>query len=364
MDIRSTIEKILNLKECGPAGHILLSPFTLASYAYGAAMSLRASLYKSGILPRHDIGVPVISVGNITVGGTGKTPTVCMLARRLSAQDLRVTVLTRGYRGRGTHRPLIVSDGVTLRANAQEAGDEAIMLAGNLKGIPVIAGHDRVAAGILAHARFDPHIVILDDGFQHLRLQRTVDIVLVNATNPFGNGFVLPRGTLRERLSALGRAHIVVLTKTDVASSTVADLRALISACNPKAPVFTSCFRIESLRNARTGETLQVKALAGARVAGFCSIGDPASFISMLSRLPVHICECAVFPDHHRYSAADYRRIERLFLQADAVITTEKDIAKIDLGMIQNGKMIVLAIEQTIDEEDRFFTIIRDRLGL
>lgn len=363
MNIRSSIEKILNLKDCGIAGHILLAPLTLASHAYGAAMSLRASMYRNGIFRIHNIGVPVVSVGNITIGGTGKTPTVCMLARRLSAQGLRVTVLTRGYRGSCTHNPLIVSDGSSLQARTQEAGDEAVMLAGKLEGIPVIAGRDCVAAGILARTRFDPHIVVLDDGFQHLRLHRAVDIVLVNAANPFGNGFTLPRGTLRENLSALERAHIVLLTKTDTASSTIADLRTTISARNPRAPIFTSSFRIVSLKNAHTGERVQVKALAGAHVTGLCSIGDPTSFIAMLSRLPMQINECAVFPDHHQYSTTDYRRIKRLLLQADAIITTEKDIAKIDLGMLQNGMILVLEIEQTINEEDLFLTSICNYLN-
>jgi len=360
MDMRAAIEKLLNLRDCGSWLQLLLLPLTLCSLLYGLAMSCRALLYRTGVLKSHRIGCRVVTVGNITVGGTGKTPTVCCLAQYFKQGGFRVAVLNRGYRGKQADRIQIVSDGTSVLASAEAAGDEAFMLARKLPGIPVLAARDRVAAGALAVERFSSQIAILDDGFQHLRVQRDADIVLINAANPFGNGFLLPRGILREKLSALQRAHIILLTKTDVSAGAVGTLRETIRRYNPDAPVFTSSYQIRCLRNARSGDHIPIAAFAGKRVGAVCSIGDPGGFIAMVEKLQTMLVERIILPDHHAYGPEDYRRIAELFRHADSIITTEKDIAKIDLNMVQPDKLIVMEIEQVVDDQERFFKTVRD----
>lgn len=364
MDMRAAIEKLLNLRNGGTGLQLLLFPLTLCSFLYGFAMSCRTLLYRTGVLKSRRIGCRVVTVGNITVGGTGKTPTVCCLAQYFSQNGFRVVVLSRGYRGNAAGEPQIVSDGTTVLASAGAAGDEAFMLARRLPGIPVITARDRVAAGTLAVERFGAQIAILDDGFQHFRLQRDADIVLVNAANPFGNGFLLPRGVLREKPAALRRAHIIVLTKTDAPDGSVKTLRDTVRRYNPQAPVFTSSYKVRCLRNACSGDNIPVAALAGKRVAPVCSIGDPGGFIAMVEKLQAVPVERIILPDHHTYGPEDYRRITGLARQVDSIITTEKDIAKINLNMVQTDKLIVMEIEQVVDDQARFFKTVRDCAGL
>ncbi|MCX8044116.1 MAG: tetraacyldisaccharide 4'-kinase [Desulfobacterota bacterium] len=364
INIRATIERVLHLNPCNPAMRFLLMPLTLCSVFYRFAIIARAHLYRRGMLPVQKLPCPVISVGNITVGGTGKTPTVCSLARWFHDQGIRIAVVTRGYRGKTTRRPIIASDGVRVGATVDEVGDEAVMLSTLLPGIPVIACRNRFAAGMLGVNRFGVDLIILDDGFQHLKLHRDVDIVLLHAIHPFGNGYLLPRGTLREPPSALDRATIILLTKKDGAQAELTRLKNTVASNNPNAPMFTSSFQITGLRNAHTGETIPLASCAHTPVAGFCSIGDPASFAGMLSRLSAHVVACIAFPDHHRYRPDDYRRINELFTRASLVITTQKDIAKLDLTMLQTGKLAVLDIELVIDDAEHFYTLVGTRTGL
>lgn len=365
MTMRAAIESMLRARAISPAVRLLLAPLTVCSYAYGAAMTCRTALYRSGFFKAHRLGCAVVSVGNITVGGTGKTPTVCMLARWFSGRGIRTAVVTRGYRGTRTNAaPLVVSDGSDLCATAQEAGDEAVMLGRILPGVPVIACRNRVAAGRLACERFGAGLVMLDDGFQHLRLHRDVDIVLVNAADPIGNGFVLPRGTLREPLLALRRADIVLITNAALHPSGTSAVRSLLSSCTIAAPLFTASYRVAGLWDARTGGVIEPEALSGRKVAALCGIGDPEGFLRTLEGLGAQVVERAVYPDHHRYCSDDYRRIQSLCTRADAVVTTEKDIAKLDTTVLQTGTLTVLAVEQVVDEQDRFFQTVCDRAGL
>ena len=193
----------------------MLFPLTMCSYLFKAIVLLRSFLYRKGIFKSHRLPCKVISIGNITVGGTGKTPVTCLIARYLKDAGCRVTVLSRGYRAQGGTEPLIVSDDKHVIAGPEIAGDEAVMLAHKLPGVPVLAGKNRFLLGQRAVHDFSAQAVLLDDGFQHYPLQRDLDIVLINARNPFGNGFLLPRGTLREPLSALSRAPLIVLTKVE-----------------------------------------------------------------------------------------------------------------------------------------------------
>ena len=185
------------------------------SHAYSAGMRFWRWTYLSGLRKRKRLARPVISIGNLTVGGTGKTPFTICLARSLQQKGYRPAIISRGYKRRGDRRAMIVSDGSGIHSNAYWAGDEPVLMAGALPGVPVVVGSDRFEAGKLAITRFNPDMLLLDDAFQHLRLYRDLDILLMDAAQPLGNGFVFPRGTLREPADAAGRADVVVMTRAD-----------------------------------------------------------------------------------------------------------------------------------------------------
>jgi tetraacyldisaccharide 4'-kinase len=363
MSVRAAVEKLIHLTNPGLGICALLLPLTLCSFIYSAVMRMRAWLYKACVFDSFAIASRVITVGNITVGGTGKTPTVCLLARGLQEKGFKVVVVNRGYRGAKTKEPKIVSDSVQVFATFADAGDEAVMLARKLTGIPVISCRDRVAAGNLACERFGADIVLLDDGFQHLRLRRDLDIVLVNSADPFGNGRLLPRGILREPPAALVRAGIIVLTKA-AAQADSASLMEQIKKLNPAAPIFSSAYTVSCFRNINNGKIVPVEHMAGAHVAALCSIGDPASFFSMLARAGMDVSDRLSYPDHYCYGSGDYAVIRDISARVDAVVTTEKDIAKLDAGMLQLDNLIVMEIEQVIEPGRQFIDVVIKLSGL
>jgi tetraacyldisaccharide 4'-kinase len=363
MDIRAAIEKLIHVKTPGMVMCLLLLPLALFSYVYGTAMLVRSWLYRAGVFKSFSIPCRVITVGNITVGGTGKTPTVSLLARSLFERGFKVAVVTRGYLGTKTKSPLIVSDGAQVLASCTEAGDEAVMLAAKLSGIPIIACRNRVAAGKHACVMFGADIVLLDDGFQHLQLRRDLDVVLVNAADPFGNGSLLPRGILREPFSALKRAGIIVLTKAD-SPVRVAEITAYIQGLNPDAGFFTASYMVACFRTFTAGLIVTADELSGKKAAVLCSIGDPESFINMISQSGIHVADTLVYPDHHAYCAGDFTAIRKVAARVDAIITTEKDIAKLDAGMLQLDNLIIMEIEQVIEPAERFIDDVIVYAGL
>ncbi len=191
----------------------LLFPLFLFSLLYGLVVSLRILLYQKGIFQSRSLPCKVISVGNITLGGTGKTPFVCWLAERIQGEGYRVAVLSRGYKGNFSGSFSLVSDGERTLCDVRQGGDEPYLMAQKLKGIPVIVGPQRWISGRYAVERFRTEVVILDDGFQHLPLKRDLDLLLIDSSLPFGNGHLFPRGILREPLSGLSRADALILTK-------------------------------------------------------------------------------------------------------------------------------------------------------
>jgi tetraacyldisaccharide 4'-kinase len=206
MDLRASTEKLLNTQNPGVLLSLCLLPLTLASFIFYFIVLIRSTLYKIGIFKSYKAECKVTTIGNLTVGGTGKTPTVCLLAKHFKESGFRTAVVCRGYRGKNTDIPMVVSDKEKVLMDSESAGDEACMLARKLPGIPVLAGKNRISASKMACDLFNCEIIILDDGFQHLSLKRDTDVVLINSRNPFGNGFLLPRGILREPLNAIKRA--------------------------------------------------------------------------------------------------------------------------------------------------------------
>lgn len=303
--------------------HPLARPWLrLAAAAYAAVLRARDRRYRGPGTVRR-AALPVISVGNLTVGGTGKTPIVAWLARRLGERGARVAVVSRGYGGRAGRGPLVVSHGAGPACGADLCGDEPWLLARALPGVPVVVGADRHAAAGAA-ARLGAGSVLLDDGFQHRRLARDLDVVLLNGADPFGNGRLLPAGPLREPLEALGRAGVLLLTRT-AADERRPALRETLGRHNPHAPILAADHHITAWVDWRGAE-----AAPPARAVAFCGIGDPLRFRRDLSASGVEIVAFQADRDHHRYSAAALARLALLAERHDCVLlTTEKDLARI-----------------------------------
>lgn len=291
------------------------------SFPYAQILRLRAFFYRSGLLPSRSLSRPVISVGNITVGGAGKTPTVAMLARLLMERGKRVAVLSRGYGGSVSPAVAIVADGSSIFLSPQEAGDEPYLLARSVPGLMVVVGADRYRAGILAEERLNPDIFILDDGFQHQRLKRDVNILLLDCKSPFGNGRALPAGPLREPESALGRADLVIYTRCDGAS---------VPAPIPSIPSCTASHVLTGAAPLTGGDATPFPALGG-KGAAFAGIADPAAFFSALEEDGAELAALLPLPDHARYAENAISDILRLKEEsgADYLITTEKDAVKL-----------------------------------
>jgi tetraacyldisaccharide 4'-kinase len=331
----------------------LLFPLFLLSLLYALIMRWRRGLYRRGILPSSALPCPVVSVGNITLGGTGKTPMVIYLAQLLQQRGLRAAVLSRGYRSQSRDAVAVVSDGTRVLLGAREAGDEPAMLAQALPGTPVIIGRDRVRSGSLACARFSPDVILLDDGFQHLRLRRNADIVLVDRNVGFGNGCLIPRGILREPLSALQAADLIVLTKK-TGESRPHPAEGLIVARNPRAPLFSAGYAVRGLTALDGSPAGDLQGLAGKNVLAVAGIGNPGYFTHLLRSSGIRVTEEMLLPDHHCYTAADAERLAACASRVDCIITTAKDGCKMAGAGFHHLPVLVLDIMVEMDDEAAF----------
>lgn len=334
--------------------------FYLLSLPYGGAVCIRNRLFDNGFLRQQRLGCPVISVGNLTVGGTGKTPMVLLLAGMLKDRGLRPAVLSRGYGGKSTADVLVVSDGRHVFTGPEEAGDEPVLIARRLKDVPVLAGPKRAITGQYALEHFDVDVILLDDGFQHRYLKRDLDIVLLDSRQPLGNGFLLPRGPLREPPSALGRAGVIALTRAGDGDAGPIDER--LSGMLSGRVVLRTRVRPTSLA-APDGEELPLSFLQGKRVFAFAGIARPDSFRQTIESLGVAIAGFRAFPDHHRYRAEDLSRIEdkAALARADILLATEKDIVKIS-GIPQfSSRVHGLLIEtEFLEGREHFETALKE----
>jgi tetraacyldisaccharide 4'-kinase len=291
----------------------------MASIPYSGAVYLRNILYNKHVIRQRRLPCPVISVGNMTVGGTGKTPTAIMIARILQQNGYHPAILSRGYGGRSRAPVNVVSDGKNILMGWKEAGDEPILMAKSLPGIPVLTGSSRFLTGSAALERFGSDILILDDAFQHRQLFRDIDLVLLDRMRPFANGFLLPRGPLREGQSALSRADIVL--RTGVAEKTEP------FSGSAEIPSFLGVHKPLGIVSGKTGEIVPPETLRGEKIIAFSGIGSPESFRQGLAALGAEVVSYRDFPDHHRYSDSDITGLRRLAVEngASLLITTEKD---------------------------------------
>ena len=358
MSIRSSLEQLITEQKPGALPGLALLPLAGASYIFQGIVRLRRVLYEKGVFRSFRLPCAVLSIGNITAGGTGKTPAVYYIARHLKDAGYRVAILSRGYRARHRTRGLVVADGRCVLAGPEQAGDEPFMLAKMLRDVPVLAGKDRVYLGEQAVRDFASQVIIIDDGFHYFRLQRDLDIVLINGRRPFGNGWLLPRGTLREPPCSLARAGLIMLSKSGPEADS-SGLENVLQGYNPHAPVFKASLAAQAFRSSSGDERLPPAALKNRRAAAVCSIGDPKSFFSLLESLGVIITARLAFPDHHWYGASDYRIINDTGSSADLIITTEKDIAKLDETMLGKHKLFALQTRMLVAGEEQFFKAIR-----
>jgi len=318
---------------------LLLAFLKGLAHLFRGAVQTRLCFYEAGILRRYPLGCQVISVGNITAGGTGKTPVVEIFARELHKSGRKVAILSRGYRKKELpwyqrvfretlEPPRVVSDGHHLLLDSDMGGDEPYMLASNLPGVVVLVDRNRVKSGRYAIKTFGCDTLVLDDGFQYQKLKHRLELVLIDKTNPFGNGNVLPRGVLREPVRNLNRADFIFITKSDGKSDA---LRARIRELNDHAEIIECCHRPQYLRNAYSQETLPLSWLDGKKAAALSGIAVPQSFEGFLRGMGARLVACDRFADHHRYEAQEIidavNRADEL--GACALITTEKDAVRL-----------------------------------
>src|SRR2546426_8142180 len=338
-------ERLLVVGDRTPAGW-LLAPLVPLAHLYGLAMRARASLYARGLLKRQSLPCRVISVGNLTVGGTGKTPVVIALAAALRDRGRKVGVISRGYKRRSGTSILEISDGRTLRGHPEDSGDEPFLIAQRCPGVPVAVGADRPRVGRYLVDCFGLDTLVLDDGFQHLALRRDMDILVLDAGAPFGNGYLLPRGRLREPLSAMERASAVLVTRASQAQR-LDELKATVHAVAPAAPIWTTDFAPSAIVQVGGSAAVEPSALKGERVLAVSGIGNPESFRRLLAAAGATVADHCVFPDHHAYSQDDLARIRRSaeLVGADRIVTTEKDAVKLaQINVVKNRQVELWAV--------------------
>ncbi|MCL5279466.1 MAG: tetraacyldisaccharide 4'-kinase [Planctomycetes bacterium] len=320
----------------------------MLSWPYSAVVRVRNYLYTSGRLKTHTVGVPVICVGNLTTGGTGKTPLVVWLCRYLQEKQICCSILTRGYKTR-----------------KGEASDEPALLAALCPGVAVVVNPDRVTGAAEAICWHDARVLVMDDGFQHRRLSRDLDIVAVDATRMFGYGRLLPAGLLREPVSGLRRAHAVVLTRCDqVSADTLKRIEEEIRRINPDLVVARSIHAPVGIRTL-AGTEMEAGQLRGQRIFAFCGVGNPQSFFHTVEQSGAVLAGSIAYDDHHRYAVTDLERIYRKAARrkASLILTTQKDWTKIaPLASPGEPRLAYLAVELQITAGQQPLTALIDRI--
>ncbi len=299
------------------------------SLLYRLVVDLRNWFYDKQIISSVKLPCPVISVGNITVGGTGKTPFVIMLARILQARGFRPAILSRGYGGKSSREVNIVSNGKTILLDAVVVGDEPLLIAQSLPGIPVITGARRIKTGKAAIDQFGANVLICDDAFQHREIFRDIDLVLLDSSNPLGNKHLLPRGELRESSSGLNRTDCFILTKSEQAQPVDPVVDGIAQSSN--IPIFRAVHKPQDLTKGDKSASWPISELQGKKICAFCGIAQPESFKKILLKSDADVISFHPFPDHYSYSLYDLEELKSIYLNsgADYLVTTEKDVMRL-----------------------------------
>ena len=334
------------------------------SLPYRLIITFRNWLYDKKIFAAVKLPCPVISVGNIAVGGTGKTPCVIMLAKMLQSHGFKPAILSRGYGGSSTKSVSIVADGKNILLNSQTAGDEPFLMAQSLKSIPILVGPQRIKTGKSAINRFGVNVLICDDAMQHRQIFRDINLVLLDSQDPLGKGHVLPRGKLREPIAGLKRASAFLLTRTDETPKIDKIDKKLSQIVN--APIFTSIHKLKDVIKGDYSDKWPIDKLSGKKVCAFCGIAKPDSFKKSLLATGCHILSLDTFPDHHKYSRAEIKIIKNKFYnyEADLIITTQKDGMRLQKFAEFLSIIYMMRIEMEITpSRESFDNFILDRLA-
>jgi len=330
--------------------------------AFRLGAGLRRAGYETGLFKTRRLAKPVVSVGNLTVGGTGKTPLVVYIAQILLRQGWKPAILTRGYGRRDEQEIIAVSPDAESRDDPREIGDEPAVLARLLPGVPMVVCADRFRAGQAAEERFGIDVHVLDDGFQHWALERDLDVVTLDATQEISNWAVLPAGRQRESLSALRRAEIIVITRTE--SADPKPLQNLVLKVHPAANVFLSRTNLLGWRDAMSGERVAPPEISPAGFAAFCGIGNPRVFFGNLRRWGFSLTAEDAFPDHHVYTGREIQGLASRAREkgATALLTTEKDAVKLRKEWSPGLPILACKIASEILEAGSFEGILLDYL--
>jgi tetraacyldisaccharide 4'-kinase len=333
----------------------------IASWVYALGVRLRTTVYDQGIIKSRQLPCVVISIGNVTMGGSGKTPLTIYIAKKLCHLGYRVAVLSRGYGGKAEKSGAIVSDGLQIFVSADVSGDEPYMMARQLTGTPVLVGADRYRSGKIAVRSFKPEVILLDDGFQHRRLARDLDLVLLDASKPGGNGYLFPRGVLREPLQSLRRGHAVILTRTQLDCE---NSNTCLGSLPDSIPVFKSRHRPNIVKMIPAGNISEVypasgtlaqdlDVLKGKRVLAFSGIAANEIFFETLRAAGCRLVEAMPYRDHHRYSRADINQIRQNAekQQASMILTTEKDYYRLPQTTDWGSTLTVVGVEIKFQDE-------------
>jgi len=326
-DLRHRYLALISGRSRGPWPALQRIGLFAASFFYGLGIRLRNAAYTIGWLRSQRVEAPVVSVGNLTVGGTGKTPCVEYVASFYRRKEYRVAILSRGYGGTAGHN------------------DEALVLYANLNDVPHLQDPDRVQMARIALEELESEVLVLDDAFQHRRLARDLDLVLIDATAPWGYGYLLPRGLLREPIHGLRRAHLVLLTRCDqVEPARLVELRQRIARVAPQVPVVETCHEPVELVNS-DGVTRTLDLLRDRPIAAFCGLGQPEAFQRTLADLGANVQWFRAYPDHHPYTRQDVVDLTSWVRSlGEQVITTQKDLVKIRLTSLGEVPLWALRI--------------------
>lgn len=374
--LKKKIENIMT-REGGESFSSIEFLLFIFSLFYGGLVKLRSKAYDRGIIKSKKLPCKVISIGNITAGGTGKTPMTVYVAELVQKLGYVVVVISRGYKGELEKTGGIVSNGKTVLMGPEKAGDEPFMLAGRLKNIPVIVGKDRFKAGMKAVKKFNSDVIVLDDAFQHLKIKRDINLVLLDAKRPFGNSKLLPRGILRESLSSLSRSDAFILTRSDCASElevekTLVELKEFIQG----KPTFNTshvpyAYIVEKGKHvpfesiSRNSFLYDFDFLRDRRVFAFAGIARNDDFRRTIEGFKCILAGFLEFPDHHGYSETDFNMVLRLAKEANVefLFTTEKDHARMAHRMTWPIDLVVVGINIFFESDEKAFSeFVKNRI--